>query len=140
MKRFLLALAAVMMLVMPAQAAMTEFTHIKLDVPSGWTSEEDLPVVALYAPDYEAALSIAYDTTDGLSGLELASAMSAVLKGTPPTADEHGNFVFTFDQDDVTSKSILTVYGPKYAMFTITDPFNKYSDVILKCIASTEAK
>lgn len=140
MKKFLLSLFAVILMALPAQAAMTEFSKIKIDVPSGWTSEEDAPVVALFAPNTEAAVSVAYDTTDGLTGMELSKAMSQVLNGTPPKADEHGNFVFSFTQDDITSHSILTVYGANYVMFTITDPLDKHGDTILKIIESTQSR
>lgn len=101
-------------------AEIKTFSKMSVDVPSGWTAQEDGSVVALIAPDKSAAISIAMDSTQGMSGLDLAKVMSTHLNGSDPKADD-GGFTFTFkNSQGVESTSILYAEGGEYVMFTIT--------------------
>ncbi len=120
MKKFLSTLLFLFVMVASASAATVTFPKFTVDVPDGWTYSQDGAVVALLAPGHTAAISIAIDKTQGMSGKDLATAMSQQLKGTTPIPADKG-FRFTFkNKHGVESKSYLSINGDEYIMFTIT--------------------
>ena len=135
MKKWLLALACMLLLAVPATAAEKTFKNFTVDVPNGWTANEDGIAVAMYAPGKAAALSIICDNAEGASAERLAKAMSTQLKGTEPTK-EGDAYTFEFIAKGNKSQCVLAVHDGVYVLFTITDPQGKFTDQIEKIIDS----
>jgi hypothetical protein len=120
MKKLLLTLLFLFVMVASASGSTVTFPKFTVDVPEGWTYSQDGTVVALLAPGHTAAISIVRDKTQGMTGKDLATAMSRQLKGTKPIPADDG-FRFTFkNKHGVESKSFLAINGEEYIMFTIT--------------------
>ena len=98
MKRSLLVLALVVFAATAAFAEVKDFGPYTIDVPAGWTAEQDGETVGFVKNDNSASMSISYDTTDGATLKEIADAFVEALKGKNLKETELGyNFQMTND-------------------------------------------
>ncbi len=120
-KGFAAAIAVLVLAIAAVSFAGTHsFTRFTLDVPEGWTTQEDGGVVALYAPGNAAAISIVMESADGVAAADIAKVMSGQLNGTPPVAENAG-YSFTFkNAQGVASTSRVFVENNEFIMVTVT--------------------
>lgn len=86
MKKLFLLSVLVLMFAVTAQAAPTKFSRFTLDVPSGWSFEENpqTGVVRLYAQDRSASSFWVMGFHNGRSLMEFAKELSQTLGGGTP--------------------------------------------------------
>ena len=82
-------------LVGPAWAEVQEFDWFSVDVPRGWTAEQQGATVVVAAGDEAVSVSIAVAPMGAASLEELAWALSAQMDGTEPELDDDV-WAFTF--------------------------------------------
>lgn len=103
-----------------ASAAVTEFKDFSLNVPDGWTSNQDGSTVSVVANDKSAAVSITVDKTEGASLKDLAEAFKQRLNGSDPVLeDDVYRFTFT-NPAGVESNAILTGDEDRFCLIVIT--------------------
>jgi hypothetical protein len=107
-KKFFALFLAVSMMVMclagAASAKVRKFGFIRcsVDVPNGWTVEEDREnyTVGLTAPDASAAVSLSGFEDAGMSLEEAAEQMSEEMNGTKPERKSGNSFAFTYENEN----------------------------------------
>lgn len=129
MKKWLFALGCLALFAGSAIAAETKFSKITVDVAEGWTSSEKNSEVLMVAPDKKASLAITFDKSNGLTGEALAAAISKAQGGTKPELED-GIYLFTSTKNGETVLSFLMEGNGYYALYTVTDPAEKYGEAI----------
>lgn len=139
MKRSLLVLALVVFAASMAFAGVQDFGAYTIDVPAGWTAEQDGETVGFVKNDNSASMSISYDTTDGASLKEIADAFVEALGGKNLKNTELGyNFQMT-NQNGIESDCLVIGDEAHYALIVVTGGENA-EDEIMGMIASIQEK
>ena len=129
MKRLLIALTLVAIFAAASFASVQDFGKFTIDVPEGWTAEQDGETVGIIKNDNTASMSITVDTLDGASLKECADAFAKELNGKNLTfADDTYQFEFS-NANGVESKAILSGDDKNYALFVITGAENAAEDI-----------
>ena len=131
MKRFtVLAVLAVVLSAAMAFAGVQDFGKFTVDVPAGWTAEQDGETVGIVKNDNTAAVSITYDSLDGATLKEAADAFAQELGGKG-LKDEGGAYSFTFtNENGVESKCYISGDNKNYALIVVTGGENAPDDVV----------
>ena len=120
MKRLVLAAVLALALTTAAFAGVQDFGNFTVDVPAGWTAEQDGETVGIVKNDNTASMSITVDATEGATIKELADAFVDALNGRNLKADG-GNYTFEMtNANGVDSKAFLSGEGGKYALIVVT--------------------
>ena len=129
MKKLLTALTLVAVFAAASFAGVQDFGKFTIDVPEGWTAEQDGETVGIVKNDNTAAVSISVDSMDGASLKELADEYVKALNGRNLTfADDTYQFEMT-NSNGVDSKAVLSGDGKNYALFVVTGAENAPEDV-----------
>ncbi len=131
MKRFVLSLALVFAFSFAAFAGVQDFGAYTVDVPEGWTAEQDGSTVNILKNDNSALLSITYDDAEGMSAADLAKAFSEQFGGSAPAKDGE-NYTFEFkNANGVASTGIVAVDSGsgKFVLFVITGAENAPEEI-----------
>ena len=114
--------AALLGLVLSAAAfgEVQDFGAFTIDVPAGWTAAKDGETVGITKNDNSAAVSITYDSTDGMTIKDLAAAFVESLKGKD-LKEDNGTYTFTFtNANGVESSCVLSGDDKNYALVVMT--------------------
>lgn len=114
--------AALLGLVLSSAAfgEVQDFGAFTIDVPAGWTAAKDGETVGITKDDHSAAVSITYDSTDGMTIKELAEAFVESLKGKD-LKEDNGTYTFTFvNASGVESSCVLSGDDKNYALVVMT--------------------
>ena len=114
--------AALLGLVLSSAAfgEVQDFGAFTIDVPAGWTAAKDGETVGITKNDNSAAVSITYDSTDGMTIKELAEAFVESLKGKD-LKEDNGTYTFTFvNASGVESSCVLSGDDKNYALVVMT--------------------
>ncbi len=129
MKRLFVALTLVALFAATAFAGVQDFGKFTVDVPEGWTAEQDGETVGIVKNDNTASASITVDGTDGASLKEIADAFVEALNGKNLQAVD-GSYQFEFDnQNGVNSKAFLSGDDKNYALIVVTGLENAQDDI-----------
>ena len=131
MKR-VLALAAVLALALTsvAFAGVQDFGTFTVDVPTGWTAEQDGTTVGFVKNDKTASMSVTVDENDGTGIDDLAAMFMKELNGKNLTKDDQGNAVFDFTTENgVTSKAVLNCDAKHFGLIVLTGVENAQSEM-----------
>ena len=113
-----------------AFAGVQDFGKFTVDVPAGWTANQDEETVGIVKNDNSASMSITYDSTEGATLKELADAFVEALKGKNLKAED-GGYTFEFDNGNgVTSRGVLNGDKEHYALVVITGLENAPDEVM----------
>ena len=80
----------------PVRAGMREFETLSLDVPAGWTAEQQGAAVVLKAVSSDASLSLASGKMGEATLEEIAKKLYEQLGGVDLEEDEEGDFYFEY--------------------------------------------
>ena len=80
----------------PVHAEMREFETLSLDVPAGWTAEQQGAAVVLKAVSSDASLSLASGKMGEATLEEIAKKLYEQLGGVDLEEDEEGDFYFEY--------------------------------------------
>ena len=130
MKR-LAVLAAVVAVFSAAMAfgAVQDFGKFTVDVPAGWTAEQDGETVGIVKNDNTASMSISYDSLDGASLKEAADAFVEALNGKG-LAQDGDVYTFTMtNANGVESKCFLSGDDKNYGLIVVTGAENAPEEV-----------
>ena len=130
MKR-LVVLAAVVAVFSAAMAfgAVQDFGKFTVDVPAGWTAEQDGETVGIVKNDNTASMSISYDSLDGASLKEAADAFVEALNGKG-LAQDGDVYTFTMtNANGVESKCFLSGDNKNYCLMVVTGAENAPEEV-----------
>lgn len=121
-----------------AFAGVQDFGAFTVDVPVGWTANQDGTTVGITKNDNTAAVSITVDSTDGASLKELADAFVEALKGKNLRKDGEG-YRFTFDNGNgVNSDALIMAEKGRYALFVMTGAENAPQEIVAIIDSLTE--
>ena len=113
-----------------AFAGVQDFGAYTVNVPAGWTAEQDGETVGIVKNDNSAAISISYDSLDGSSLKEAADAFVEALNGKG-LKSENGGYTFTMtNANGVESKCYLTGDDKNYALIVVTGGENAPDEVM----------
>ena len=129
MKRLSVAVLFVALFAAVAFAEVKDFGAFRVDIPAGWTAEQDGETVGIVKDDNSAAISISYDSTDGASAKEIAEAFMGELKGRNLQGADNA---FTFEMTNangVDSKCYVFTDEGKYALIVVTGGENAPDEV-----------
>ena len=130
MKRLFMALTLVAIFAAASFAGVQDFGKFTIDVPEGWTAEQDGETVGIVKNDNSAAVSISVDTLDGDSLKDFADAFVKELNGKD-LQFEDGAYKFVFSNaNGVESKAVLSCDDKNYALFVITGAENAPDDIV----------
>lgn len=136
MRRLILCVT-MLMITTCAFADIEEFRYFSLDVPMGWTAEEDGAVVTVTADDKSGSLSITMGNPESRDIGELARSFSAELNGTTPEKDDEGNYSFEFNN----GVSQATIAGDEdFFMLIIGTGFVNNAETLGRILDSLEMK
>ena len=130
MKR-LVVLAAVVAVFSATMAfgAVQDFGKFTVDVPAGWTAEQDGETVGIVKNDNTASMSISYDSLDGASLKEAADAFVEALNGKG-LAQDGDVYTFTMtNANGVESKCFLSGDNKNYCLMVVTGAENAPEEV-----------
>ena len=101
-----------------AEAARQTFEHFSINVPAGWTVDDDREnsTVTFVAPDESAALTISAFEHGGASLDDLANALMQQLDGAGLRAFAQ-TYQFSFSAEGVDSLAFVAIHEA-YCMFT----------------------
>ena len=122
MKRaVILAAMMAMLTVAAAFGAVQDFGKFTIDVPAGWTAEQDGTTVGIVKGDSTASMSITIEENDGTSLKDLADAFVKELNGKNLKNDDQGNAIFEFtNANGVTSTAVLNCDAKSFALLVLT--------------------
>ena len=130
MKRLALAAVLALALASVSFAGVQDFGVFTVDVPSGWTAEQDGTTVGFVKNDNTASMSVTVDENDGSSIDDLAAMFVKELNGKNLTKDKEGNAVFDFTTaNGVTSKAVLNCDAKHFALIVLTGVENAQSEM-----------
>ena len=139
MKRSLLVLALVVFAASTAFGGVQDFGAYTMDIPAGWTAEQDEETVIIVKNDNSVSMSITYDTLDGSSVKDAAEAYCQELNGKNLQNTELGyNFQFT-GESGVESDCLVIGDETHYALIVVTGGENA-QDEVFGMIASINEK
>ena len=122
MKRlFVLSVLAVIFAASCAFGAVQDFGKFTLDIPAGWTANQDGTTVAVTKNDNSAAMSITLDSADGASLEELAAAFVKELNASEAKPTGDGDYTFSFkNQNGVDSNCLLSGGNGMFILIVMT--------------------
>ena len=120
-----------------ASAEMIETKYFSLDVPDGWTVNEEGNVITVTAGDKSGSLSITADSPNGKTIAQLAEEYSASLNGTAPEEDEDGGYAFEFNNG--VSQAVIDGDEDLY-MLIIGTGIERNGEVLAEILESLEMK
>ena len=130
MKRLPLAAVLALALASVSFAGVQDFGVFTVDVPSGWTAEQDGTTVGFVKNDNTASMSVTVDENDGSSIDDLVAMFVKELNGKNLTKDKEGNAVFDFTTaNGVTSKAVLNCDAKHFALIVLTGVENAQSEM-----------
>ena len=126
MKRFAVAVIAVMLSAAMAFGAVQDFGKFTVDVAAGWTAAQTGPAVVITKDDKSASMSITVDSAQGNSAEVLAGAFAESFKGSfgkvgTPAADADGDYSWDMENNGVTTNAVLHVEDGDYMLITMTN-------------------
>ena len=120
-----------------ACAEMIETKYFSLDVPEGWTVNEEGNVITVTAGDKSGSLSITADSPNGKTIAQLAEEYSARLKGSEPEQDEDGGYTFEFNNG--VSQAVIDGDEDLYVLIIGTG-LERNGEVLAEILESLEMK
>ncbi|MBQ7221687.1 MAG: hypothetical protein IJS28_11995 [Synergistaceae bacterium] len=123
MKRILALFAALAVIFTSASAFgfVQKFARFSVDVPEGWTANQDGDTVILIKTDNTASMSITVGDPQGMNKKALAEAFVKELNGKNLERDDDGDYTFTMtNANGVESLALLTGDDDDYALFVMT--------------------
>ena len=120
-----------------ASAEMIETKYFSLDVPDGWTINEEGNVITVTAGDKSGSLSITADSPNGKTIAQLAEEYSARLKGSEPEQDEDGGYTFEFNNG--VSQAVIDGFEDLYVLIIGTG-IERNGEVLAEILESLEMK
>lgn len=120
-----------------AIADIREFRNFSLDVPEGWTAQEEGAVVRVVAEDGSASLTITADDPKGRAIGDLAAEFSLELGGTMPEKDEDGSY--TFELNGGRSQAVITG-DEEFYMLIVGTGIEATGEVLGEILDSLEMK
>ena len=122
MKRlFVLSVLAVLFTAACAFGAVQDFGKFTLDIPEGWTANQDGSTVAVTKNDNTAAMSMTLDSAGGASLEELAAAFAKELNASDPKPTGDGDYTFMFkNQNGVDSNCLISGGEGMYILVVMT--------------------
>ena len=115
-----LSVMAVLLTAACAFGAVQDFGKFTLDIPEGWSASQDGETVAVTKADNSAAMSITFDSAEGASLEELAAAFAKELSASDPKPTGDGDYTFSFNQNGVESKCLLSGGEGMYILVVMT--------------------
>ncbi len=119
----------------PAWARVQKFDYFSLDVPRGWTAEQQGATVVVAAEDKPVSVSIAVAPMGAASLEELAYALSAQMDGTEPEFDDD---VWTFTFTDLAGVESTAFLGEGDEEHYIVASVSGWDDAIEGILDSVE--
>ena len=135
--RRMIIITAMLLISSSAYADIHEFKYFSLDVPEGWTSEENGAVVSVKADDDSGSLVIMTDIPEGKSLAEIATNYALEFNGTMPEKDEEGNYTFEFNNGR--SQAIVTG-DEEFYMIIVGNGIENNGEVLEAILESLEMK
>ena len=112
-----------------AFAGVQDFGKFTVDVPAGWTAEQDGETIGIVKNDNTASMSISYDSLDGASLKEAADAFVEALNGKG-LAQDGDVYTFTMtNANGVESKCFLSGDNKNYCLMVVTGAENAPDEV-----------
>lgn len=118
MKRIAFTLALIVLFAFTAHAQVKEFTSVTVDVPDGWTSAEQGPMVMLMSADQQSVITLAVAPAGEQSAELIARKTSEALKGTAPVAEGDG-WYFTFTAEGQDGAMLIRVVDKQAIVATL---------------------
>ena len=129
MKRLALAAVLAVIAASMAFAGVQDFGKFTIDVPAGWTANQDDEAVIFTKNDNTASMSITVDALDGASLKEIADAFVEALSGKG-LAPMDGGYTFTMtNANGVESKCYLTGDDKNYGLIVVTGAENAPEEI-----------
>ncbi|MDL2263214.1 hypothetical protein LJC31_01030 [Synergistaceae bacterium OttesenSCG-928-I11] len=121
----LLAVLLVLIFAVCASAEIKEFKKFKVDLPTGWTAQEEGATVSLYSQDKKSGVSVTMGSLEGAKPEDVVKNLANGLKGSKPEKDEDDIYSFSLkgtEGEDIEA-AFLTENGEYVLiMFYGTDP------------------
>lgn len=118
MKKVLLALAMVLTFAVSASAAVQEVGPVTIDVPEGWTAQQQGPAVMLIAPGQDAVLTVVSGPAQGTSAKEIAENGAKAVNGKDLKA-EGDAWSFSFSQSGAEGMMLVSVQKDQAVVCTM---------------------
>ncbi|MBR0204827.1 MAG: hypothetical protein IJQ56_10720 [Synergistaceae bacterium] len=138
MKRVIL-LFALMLASVSAFADIHEFKYFAVDIPEGWSVDENGSVINIKADDNSGSLMIIADSLGGESLDELAVDFAGELGASAVTVDSQDNYTFEF-ADENKQATLTGGVDEDFYMLIAGSGLEQSGDALLKILDSLEIK
>ncbi len=118
MKKVLFTLAMVLAFAVSASAATQEVGPVTMDVPDGWTIQNQGPVGIVISPSQDAVLTVLSAPSQGVDAKEIAENGSRAVNGSAPEADGDA-WVFSFEKDGANGVIRVSSHGDQAVVCTM---------------------
>ena len=118
-------------------ADIHDFRYFSLDVPEGWSSEENGAIVTVKADDDSGSLVIMTDIPEGKSLADIATNYALEFGGSIPEKDDEGNYTFEFNNGR--SQAIVTG-DEEFYMIIVGNGIENNGEVLGAILESLEMK
>lgn len=126
-----------------AYADVQEFRYFSLDVPEGWTANEENEkgsVVTVRADDDSGSLVITAGNPDGRDIADIAREYSLRVEGDTPELDDEGNYTFSFNSKDNKRSEAFITGDRDFYMIIIANGIENDSGELGEILESLEMK
>lgn len=118
MKKLVMSLVMVLVFAVSASAAVKEFDSVKMDVPDGWVTQAQGPVVAAVAPDQSMGVTVIVAPAQGQDAKTIAETGAKAVNGTDLKAEGDG-WMFKFDQNGQKGSMLVRVAKDQAMVITM---------------------
>lgn len=118
MKKLVMSLVMVLAFAVSASAAVKEFDSVKMDVPDGWVTQAQGPVVAAVAPDQSMGVTVIVAPAQGQDAKAIAETGAKAVNGTDLKAEGDG-WMFKFDQNGQKGSMLVRVAKDQAMVITM---------------------
>lgn len=127
-----------------AMAERKNFTDFTIELPAGWTIEQDGITTAFVSKDKKANMqvtveSVAHIAKEGITAKELAEAYAHELQGSTPTMEDNdpNYYSFTFLSPEGTkSEASIVVSGRLFYLITISGRHKDLAEMVESVLLS----
>ena len=127
MRRIFLAVAAIIVSVVPAMGEIQRYGSLTADVPSGWTVEQQGTVTVIKSLTSNASVAVAVNSLGEASLTDIAEHLYIQMGGENLEQDSDGDYTFTYkNTSGADGMAILTDSGEgRYILMSVSGYENK---------------
>lgn len=129
MKKLILTLGLILIMATAAGAAQRQFSSLTVDVPEGWTVQEQGPMVLVIAPGQKAVAGLVVGPAKGMSSRELAETSAKAVKSSEVRDEGDGYYSVAYENNGQKGVMLIRAVNDKAVVCTLMGEHPQLMDV-----------